>query len=138
MQQECIGSELFPQLEMHDAAPTGYTTGRFKVQFCASADHALSEMLSIFISLELLDEHSEAVRISYAGAVSDAALDWRMLEPSYFRELFRGVYNQSAVDEKLKGTLYALLDRAQQLQRGTVDGSTPIWLTVGAGSETRE
>jgi serine/threonine protein kinase len=138
MQQECIGSELFPQLEIHDAAPTGYTTGRFKIQFCASIEHALSEVLSIFVALELLDEHSEAVRITYAGAVSAAALDWETLEPAYFRELFKGVYNQSSVDEKIREMLYALLDGAQEVQRSLADRSIPIWLTVAARNEKKE
>jgi serine/threonine protein kinase len=139
MQQECIGSELFPQLEIHDAAPTGFTAGRFKVQFCASEDHALSEMLSIFVSLELLDEHSEAVRISYAGAVSKAAVDWPSLKPSYSQELFKGVYNQPSVDAKLKQVLYELLDKAQQVQRRSADsGSMPIWLTDVLRGEVKE
>jgi serine/threonine protein kinase len=128
--QECIASELFPQLEIHDAQPLNASTGRFRIHFGSSPDHALSEVLSLFITLELLDENSEAVSIRYAGATCAYGLDWDSTADGNFRQLFKGVYNQTAVSERLKEMLYTLLDKAQQVTRSEADSdlSKPIWL----------
>jgi len=128
--QECIASELFPQLEIHDAQPPNTFTARFKVNFGSSPDHVLPEVLSIFFTLELLDENSEAVKISYAGATCPNGLDWEVADPVNFRRLFKGVYNQAAVGERLKQMLYKLLDHAQQTKRTETGAAAtePIWL----------
>jgi len=127
--QECIGSELFPPLEIHDARPANIMTGRFRIHFCASVDHALSEILSVFVTLELLDENSEAVKISYAAATFQIPLDWEATSASHFCSLFKGVYNQVAVNEKLREVLYKLLDQAQQAQRTGEKSDPALWLT---------
>jgi eukaryotic-like serine/threonine-protein kinase len=133
--QECIGSELFPPLEIHDAQPVDVMTGRFRIHFSASDSHALCEVLSVFVNMELLEENSEAVKISYAAATSKGPLDWEATSVARFRVLFKGVYNQIAVNEKLRETLYQLLDQAQQAT-ATPDGPFhPAWLTDD-GTET--
>jgi eukaryotic-like serine/threonine-protein kinase len=135
--QECIGTELFPPLEIHDSPPANVVTGRFRIHFPASTDHALSEVLTIFVTLELLEDASEAVKISYAAGASQIALDWKAVEVSRFCPLFKGVYNQVSVTEKVKAMLYRLLDAAQQVQRSTGQPADAVWLTSGDASEAK-
>jgi eukaryotic-like serine/threonine-protein kinase len=137
-QQECIGSEFFPPLEIHDAPPGSAGTGAFKIQFGPSTDHALSGFLSIFINLELLDQNSEAIRISCAGVLSDSPQDLSTSISSSFKELFKGVYNQSLVYEKLRTMLYTFLDRAQQSNLQAGGGSDPIFLNDEIQGEATE
>jgi hypothetical protein len=137
-QQECIGSEFFPPLEIHDATPGSAGTGAFKIQFGSSTDHALSGFLSIFINLELLDQNSEAIRISCAGVLSDSPHDLPTSISSSFKELFKGVYNQSLVDQKLRTMLYTFLDRAQQSNLQAGGGSEPIFLNDEIQGEAAE
>jgi serine/threonine protein kinase len=138
--QECIASELFPQLEIHDAQPPSSSSARFRVHFASSADHALAEVLSLFFTIELLDENSEAVTISYAGAISPAGLDWESAEQHNFCCLFKGVFNQVAVGDRLRQTLYRILDRAQQTNRVEQDLelNQPIWLEAEAPDSDKE
>jgi len=138
LQQECISSELFPPIEIHDATPTSPSVGRFRVQCGPSQGHALSEVLSIFIRLELLDEHSEAVQITCGGYVSRDTLEWSSLDSATLQELFKGVYNQSSVEERLKQMLYSLLDKAQQVRRQPENGGGALWLSDPARSEVKE
>jgi hypothetical protein len=128
-QQECIGSELFPPLEIHDVTPLKPNIGGFRILFRPSPEHALSEVLSIFISLELLDENSEAVRVFCAAAVSATPLEMPPGDSLHTQEVFKGVYNRASVSEKLRGMLYQMFDEAQQVQRTAEVGSAPIWLT---------
>jgi hypothetical protein len=118
-------------------SPTSPSVGGFRVQCGPSLGHALSEILSLFISLELLDEHSEAVRITYAGCVPTATLDWSSIESAPLQELFKGVYNRSSVEERLKQMLYSLLDKAEQVQRRPEDGGA-LGLSNPARSKVRE
>jgi hypothetical protein len=135
--QECIGGELFPPLETHDAQRSELMVGKFRVHFSASREHALSEVLSVFVVLELIDENSEAARVSYAAAAATLPVEWESSSERYFEELFKGVYNQAAVAERVKEMLYKVLDRAQQVQR-LAQADVPIWFTgEGAGCGVR-
>jgi serine/threonine protein kinase len=134
--QECIGSELFPPVEIHDAQPPNANAGRFRVHLCASAQHALPQTLSIFLAVELLDQSSEAIRISYSAAISQAPLDWDLADSAHFQEFFKGVYNQSAVNQRLKTMLYALLDQAQA-QSPQAEPKSILWLTGPQSGDTQ-
>jgi hypothetical protein len=137
--QECTASGLFPQLEIHDGQRPGASIGRFKVNFSCSPEHALTEVLSIFFAIELLDENSEAVSISYSAAVSQADLDWELVNSANSRVLFKGVYNQVAVGERLKQVLYSLLDGAQQISRGIEAARTEaVWLTTHISNDSAQ
>jgi serine/threonine protein kinase len=138
VRQECIGSELFPLLEVHDLAPERSNQGGIKIQFRPSSDHALSDVLSIFVHLELLSENSEAVRISYTAAISQNPLEEPIPAIPSMEQLFKGVFNQAAVSERLKTMLYSMFDRAQQAKCNPTDSVTTVWLSMPMQEEVWE
>jgi hypothetical protein len=127
-QQECIGSELFPPLEVHDFAQEGTNLGGFKVQFRPSPEHPLQNFLSIFITLELLDESSEAIKVFCAAGVSATPMETPPFDLLSAQELFKGVYNRTSVGERLKAMLYRAFDKAQQVQPIAGATAPPRWL----------
>jgi len=127
-QQECIGSELFPPLEIHDFALERANVGGFKIQFHPSSEHTLPNFLSIFIILELFDENSEAAKILCAAGVSAAPMETLSFASLSTQELFKGVYNRTSVSGRLKAMLYRALDKAQQTQPIAETTSLPRWL----------
>lgn len=132
--QECIGSDLFPPMEIHDAPRHDGVSARFQLNFAASTDHALSNVLSVFIVVELLDENAEAARISYGAAMARQAIEFQAANENHFCELYKGVYNQVAVSEKVKSMLYRMFDLAQQ-DWPSADFEVGFWLTQETDSK---
>jgi hypothetical protein len=128
--QECVASDLFPPLEIHDSQATAPVLGRFSVSFKPSTECNLSESISIFLEIELLDNGSEAVKITYIAGIGETSLSWDLALAEPFSEIFRGVYNQRALSERLQAVLYGALDKAQIMQRSSKDRkATFVWLT---------
>lgn len=111
--EECIGSGLFPPLEIHDLL-SPQLEAIVEVRFCASPEHGIRQLLHLLFSIKLLDRHSQAIQIRFVAALGDNGLTWDSSSDSRARPVFEGVLEESVLRKQLNNSLYITLDLAQR------------------------
>lgn len=123
---ECIGSELFPTMEIHDALDDP-PKARFLVWFAATEDVGLLMPLSIMFEIVLLDQQSQAVELRCAAVLTTISeRDWTQHTESPAAAIFRGVFDPSGVASALQETLYPTLDRALDMLERLSGRGSPV------------
>jgi serine/threonine protein kinase len=137
---ECIGSDLFPPMEVHDSQDEQAERTHFVVFFSASPDHALWVPLSIWFSVTLLDEKSLATKLECVAALWPNRLRREDIAGRTARLIFEGVLEELAVKQRLQELLYPLLDEAQQAVSGGNTSSADrklVWLELRNGAHPK-
>ena len=133
IRHECIGSDLFPPMEVHDHA-VRQDEAHFQVVFCASAEHGLCQPLSIWFNVKLLDHSPAVIRLQCAAALSNMPLGKELDSEQKRVTLFRGVLEEAVIRRALRDTIYLAIDQAQQVDPGidTKQGgeTEPLWLEI--------
>jgi eukaryotic-like serine/threonine-protein kinase len=112
IRQECIGSELFPPLELHNYVEEVPSQARLALSFRPSPAFGLSKRLTIWVLLELRDKASKIVAISTAKATGEVDPAWpSSAAPA---QLYEGIFEEEIVRARLQDFLYGSLDQAQQ------------------------
>lgn len=135
IRQECIGSDLFPPIEIHDNQVPLASQVDFLVFFPASNDHCLNQSLSICVELHLLDMQSEALQVFCAAASASDRIDHETAASCQKVMIFQSVFEEAVIQKLMQDVLYVLLDQAQQL--GTSSRETK-WLDVPLPQEEVE
>ena len=113
LRHECIGTELFPPLELRQYTESTPDKARTVLTFPPSAAFALSRRLTIWILLELKDSASKIVTIHVASEYSDAdPADISVMPPSSV--LYEGIFEEAVARGRLQEFLYETLDKVQQ------------------------
>jgi serine/threonine protein kinase len=116
VRMECVGSGLFPPLQIIDWQATEPEETFFVVTFEASAEHALDECFQLWFSVQLLDQASLSISISAAASLNTMPIDIHACVPQRKISLYEGPFDEAAVETKVRSLLYCALDKAQQTQ----------------------
>ncbi len=123
---ECIASDLFPPMEIHDALDES-AEARFFVWFGASEDMGLRIPLSIMYDISVLDLQSQTIELRCAAVLTTAGeRDWTRQVESPAAAIFRGVFDDAGLLSALQETLYPTLDRALDTLERLAESGTPF------------
>ena len=111
---ECIGTELFPPLELRNYTESSGTEARTVLSFPSSPDFGLPHRLTIWIRLEIKDPASKIVAIHVASEVNDDEAVNPSNVVSASMVLYEGLFEEPVVRVKLHDYLYERLDKAQE------------------------
>lgn len=133
IRQECVGSDLFPPMEIHEFYDQRPDQTHFLVLFSASNEHALFRQLSVWFDVSLLDQQSQAIQFLCAAALGSSQLSREPILGHPPTPIFEGVFEESVIRSVIQNLLYPLLDEAQQagLSTGSMDqGAELKWLQL--------
>lgn len=131
LHRECIGSGLFPPMEMHEIPTENVNRSNLLLSFSPSLNHNLSHHLALWFVVQLEDRDSEIVKVEFvAGVGSD------IIQESQFRELsleciFNGVFDVDVFGERINDFIYPALDAAQDIsdpESFCTDNLTICWV----------
>jgi hypothetical protein len=133
VRKECVGSGLFPPVQVVDCNGESENEVHFVVRFDASADHALRGCLQVWFHVCLISQPSILVRVSASSSFSALALAPTTQIPQLCL-LFEGLLDEGVLGQRIKRFLYSMLDQAQSTPEAA-EGIV-VWLPEGQDEET--
>lgn len=125
VRKECVGSGLFPPVQVLESDSTTADGLRFVVGFDASPDHALGGCLQVWFEVDLVSQPSMSIRVSVSSSLSVDPLP-ATTDVLDFHLLFEGPFDEGILGPRIKRFLYSMLDQAQSTS-GLIAG-TAVWL----------
>jgi eukaryotic-like serine/threonine-protein kinase len=110
--RECVGSGLFPPVQVVDCSGQAEDELQFVLRFDASTDHALWGCLQVWFHVCLISQPSVVIRVSASSSLSAESLPPTTQIPR-LRLLFEGPLDESVLGQRMRRFLYSMLDRAQ-------------------------
>jgi serine/threonine protein kinase len=135
VRNECVGSGVFPPLQVFDWVGTRPEESFFVLTFDPSPEHALKACLQVWFSLKLIDQASTGISITVAASLSTSALSPTSTPVQGNAALYEGPFDQKAVEPRLQAFLYCALDQAL-LDRPTSGADQTrqiVWLNCDTG-----
>ena len=133
VRKECVGSGLFPPVQVVDCGGQAENEVHFVVRFDASAEHALRGCLQVWFHICLISQASILVRVSASSSLSSAPLPHTTQIPQ-LHLLFEGLLDEGVLGQRIKRFLYSMLDQAQSTPEAA-EGSV-VWLPEGQDEGT--
>jgi serine/threonine-protein kinase len=130
VRMECVGSELFPPIQVIDGEPPAETEIRFVVRFDAAVEYALRGCLQVWFQVCLMSQPSILITVSASSSLSDAPVPPNA-EILQLRLLFEGPLDEGILGSRIKRFLLSMLDRAQSVPQSS--GGAIQWLPQGEG-----
>ena len=113
LRTECVGSGLFPPLQMGEWAGSEPEESFFVLTFEPSTEYALTAYLQVWFSLRLIDHASTGISISVTASLSVSSLtsaSTATVKPNAC--CTKGLFDEGVVGTKLQMLLYQILDEA--------------------------
>jgi eukaryotic-like serine/threonine-protein kinase len=128
--KECVGSGLFPPVQVVDCTGQAENEIHFVLRFDASVDHALWGCLQVWVHVCLISQPSIVIRVSASSSLSAEPLPSTTQIPE-LRLLFEGPLDEAVLGPRMKRFLYSMLDQAQSTPKRTqVTEGTIVWLPL--------
>ncbi len=126
---ECVGSGLFPPIEIHEWNDPNPGETHFCVVFCESRQKDLLNPVSIKITLKVLDRRSQALHLELLAGLSPKPLERGSFRKQTPITIYKGVFEESVLKKAIHDSLYMLLDIAQQTANNKGSSNKePMWL----------
>lgn len=115
IREECVGNHDFPPMEVKKPAVNNPEFSQLVITFPPSTVHQLSLSLYLVLNMTIMDVDTQAIYLSYFSAVGNGMIDLQQLNEESFCPLFKGVYQEEILKEKIEGLLYLSLDAGQRV-----------------------
>lgn len=125
VRRECVGSGLFPPVQVVEGNSRTEGELRFVVGFDPSPDHALSGCLQVWFHVNLISQPSMSIRISASSSLSQEPL-LPTTDVMEMHLLFEGPLDEGVLGPRIKRFLYSMLDQAQSIS--DLIGGAAVWL----------
>jgi hypothetical protein len=125
--KECVGSGLFPPVQVVDCTAQAEHEIHFVMGFDASTDHALGGCLQVWFHVLLISPPSIVIRVSASSSLSDKSLSPTTQIPQLCL-LFEGPLDEAVLAQRMKRFLFSMLDQAQSTPKAA-EGTT-VWLPL--------
>jgi serine/threonine protein kinase len=125
VRRECVGTELFPPVEIADWGQQPPSITGFSLRFGASEEHGLSLPLTLYFRIQLLDHESIIISVKCAVSTFSSSPQEDHVTPE---TLFEGPLDETTLSVRLQGLLYSSLDAAQSASAG--ERPREAWLTA--------
>ncbi len=113
LRRECIGTELFPPLELHNYSDSTPTQALTALSFPPSPAFGITQRLTMWVALDLSDRASKIVTIRVASKIGDVDPSDASAMPETIL-LYEGIFEDEVISGRLHDFLYETLDKAQQ------------------------
>ena len=114
VRRECIGSDLFPPVQIHSSSEAISNRAQFVFHFNSSLEYDLSQSLSLWFEVKLVDVQAEVIQLNFAAAVGSDRPDSLMATNPSSYQIFEGVFEPAILEQQVQNVLYSSLDKAQQ------------------------
>jgi len=126
IREECIGSDLFPPIEVHEKQTAEEGKGELIARFCKSHEHGLVQNLQIWFIIKLLEKDSRTIRLSVAVAACLVFPEDIPLEV-FPQVAFEGAFERAAVKSRVQDVIYRAFDQAQEM---LICDQGPCWISL--------
>ncbi|MEK7992989.1 MAG: protein kinase [Planctomycetota bacterium] len=133
VRKECVGSGLFPPVQVVDCNGQAENEIHFVLRFDASVDHGLSGCLQVWFHVCLISQPSILIRVSASSSLSPVSLPPTTQIPQ-LSLLFEGLLDEAVLGQRIKRFLYCMLDQAQSTPEAA-EGIV-VWLPQGQDEGT--
>lgn len=123
IRRECVGTELFPPVEIADWGARPPDVTGFSLRFGASQEHGLSLPVTLYFRIRLLDHEAVIVSVTFAISTFSGHPEEDQVP---LEALFEGPFDEASLAPQLQGLLYSALDAAQSAS--DADHPEEAWL----------